>query len=246
MSKYIEDGDVFETNSSGDIVIDQYKNYYDITVIFLDDQRHKKVNGDMVLSGAVFNRYKRTYFGRGFLGEGVYSTKDKKAFSCWRNMLKRCYNKELPDYIYYADVDVCEEFLDFQRFANWYYDNHVSGWQLDKDLLCAVDKRLYSPDTCIFLPVEVNTLMTNKTKITETPMGISYDKSRGVYRGYFKKDGKRVLLGSGKDYKVILPKYIDLKHKHIEELHLKYKNRVPDEVFHNIKNKFDKYIMEYC
>jgi len=74
-------------------------------------------------------------------------------------MLQRCYDS---DYYLrcptYKDVTVCIDWHDFQVFGDWYDEQYKEdGWRLDKDLL-GVDEEIYSPETCVFIPKELNNL----------------------------------------------------------------------------------------
>lgn len=80
----------------------------------------------------------------------------REAYSVWYNMLRRCYDKANKDFKYYSDVAVCIEWHDFQVFAQWFYDNRIVGYHLDKDKLSAPGCRMYSPSTCCFLSPEDN------------------------------------------------------------------------------------------
>ena len=52
----------------------------------------------------------------------------------------------------------------------WWLENQVDGWQLDKDLVG--DGKLYSPDTCVFVPSWVNSFASNCTAARgENPIG---------------------------------------------------------------------------
>lgn len=101
-----------------------------------------------------------------------------KVCALWENLRVRC--ELLPErdesrFGKYSDVRVCDEWLDYQNFAEWAYnvDYFERGWQLDKDLLS--NENIYSPDTCVFLPVEVNNILNTKTrKRGELPMGLSW------------------------------------------------------------------------
>lgn len=67
------------------------------------------------------------------------------------NIVYRIENQES-----YCEVTVCDEWQrDFEKFYDWCLDNYVEGWQIDKDLLSG-DEKIYSPDTCLFVPPEVN------------------------------------------------------------------------------------------
>lgn len=114
---------------------------------------------------------------------GFYKTRvdGRKTKECqlWENMRVRIDYLPLLDktkYGKYIGVTVCEEWKDFQVFSAWfgsisYYEN---GWQLDKDLLFK-GNTTYSPDTCVFLPEEVNKAL-NVVNRSRSPicLGISH------------------------------------------------------------------------
>jgi hypothetical protein len=57
-------------------------------------------------------------------------------------MLKRRYSKKGEHYKYYKDVKICEEWYNFQNFAEWFENNYnpetMQSWQLDKDILVKI------------------------------------------------------------------------------------------------------------
>lgn len=102
-----------------------------------------------------------------------------KAYGSWKNMLERCYSAKYhriqPTYI---GVKVCGDWLSFMAFRKWWAENQVDGWQLDKDLLS--DDRIYSPETCIFVPSWLNNFTTHRAaKRGEWPIGVYFDKRSG-------------------------------------------------------------------
>lgn len=94
-----------------------------------------------------------------------------KSYRDWQNMLRRCYDSKYQElYPTYADCTVCEDWLKFSKFKEWFdanYPQHLEEQgvilQLDKDLL-GKDSKIYSPDTCVFLPSCVNSFIINKEK----------------------------------------------------------------------------------
>lgn len=82
-----------------------------------------------------------------------------KFYKTWLGMLMRCYNsktiKRKPTYI---GCTVHEEWHSLSKFKEWFDDNYIEGWALDKDLLVK-GNRVYGPDTCAFLPPRINTLI---------------------------------------------------------------------------------------
>ncbi len=106
----------------------------------------------------------------------------------WRSMLERGISKKFKTRRKtYADVYVCEEWLVFSRFKKWVQLQpcheawlNGEGLDLDKDLLVEGNK-VYGPDTCVFVPKKLNSLLVNcSISKNGLPMGVSLD--RGLYR----------------------------------------------------------------
>lgn len=116
-------------------------------------------------------------------------------FQTWRNMLARAYSPSVQkDRKTYIDVSVCEDWLTFSNFKSWMEKQDWEGKQLDKDLLSA-DRKIYSPETCVFLSAELNTFLSVKTtKTSELPVGVHrYRNGRFVAQCHFEESGKRFL-----------------------------------------------------
>ncbi len=102
-----------------------------------------------------------------------------KAYQLWENMRGRIGNNyKNPTY---SEVTVCDEWKDFQVFAKWFQDqvtsgNYTDGYHLDKDFLSGSNKQ-YSPETCVFIPREINNVFVKKTK-TNGCFGVHKSKSR--------------------------------------------------------------------
>lgn len=103
------------------------------------------------------------------------------AYTDWRSMLGRCYcEKYINRYPTYRGVSVCDEWLTFSSFREWWLDNQVDGWQLDKDMIG--NGLVYSPDMCIFIPGLLNsfTLDTGSSR-GEFKIGACYSKKVGKF-----------------------------------------------------------------
>ncbi|CAM0054864.1 HNH endonuclease [Vibrio phage 184E37-3b] len=122
------------------------------------------------------------YFGKGYNSRGKYQVQvDKKtttAFKRWKGLLKRCYSESYKNKDRYSvrGCYVADHWLDFQNFAEWFYENQVDGWEIDKDLHKSL---VYSEDTCVSLPKEINTLLTEYTSERD---GVSYHKRLERYQ----------------------------------------------------------------
>ena len=171
----------------------EYKDARDITVEFQDEYKEKfHTTYQHFKKGEVKNPYDKNVFGAGYIGVGKYKVigKNKKptsAYATWADMIKRCYDayyiNKNPTYI---DCYVCNEWLNFQNFAEWYYKNiyncNNERMHLDKDILIKGNK-IYSPETCIIVPQRINSLFTKSDKARgEYPIGVSHYKGNDTLR----------------------------------------------------------------
>lgn len=133
---------------------------------FLDEFKAiKEVDVTNIKRGRFLNPYAKTLYNTGYLGEGSYEVNingiTTMAYDRWRNMIKRCYSEICcindPSY---NEATVDERWHCFQTFAEWYYENGIHEYHLDKDLL-GNGVKIYSPETCIFIPQSVNIFLTN-------------------------------------------------------------------------------------
>ena len=182
-------GTIFKTHEGYDIeVIEKLKN--DMRKIkFLDEYGYEKlVSKYTIIQTFIKNPYHKSVCGVGYYGVGEYIGKlgdiKNRYYATWRSMLERCYSEKasirLPTY---KNVTVCEEWLNFQNFAKWHEENYpyeIEGvkFSLDKDLLQeGIENKIYSPETCLFLPQKVNGFIANRTlKNKSGYTGVSLDK----------------------------------------------------------------------
>lgn len=116
-------------------------------------------------------------------------------FQTWRNMIVRAYSKSLHKARKtYCDVTVCSKWLRFSTFKAWMEQQDWEGNQLDKDLLSKGDK-IYSPETCVFISIELNSFLSVKTtKTTDLPVGVHrYRNGRFAAQCHTGKDSSRFL-----------------------------------------------------
>jgi len=158
-------GDVVETKYNGEIEVLEKKSqsYY---VRFLNTGYERWAHSGQLYKGLISDPYSRTVAGVGYVGEGDYKpSQHPKTYSKWCNMVNRCYNTNHAGYQAYGarGVTVCEEWLCFQTYAAWHDSNYIAGYHLDKDLLSEGGK-VYSPDSCCFLPREINNIVIGKVQ----------------------------------------------------------------------------------
>lgn len=152
-------GTEFSLNCGGVAVIVSYNGALDVDVA-LGDGFIKKVQIGDLRKGQVSDKSIPTVCGVGYIGNGdhkpSFQSKDTAVYSIWRAMIHRCYSLKRDRYHNYDDCIVCSEWHSFQNYANWYIDNHVEGFEVDKDIKIPGNK-VYSPDACMFVSKRKNT-----------------------------------------------------------------------------------------
>lgn len=102
-------------------------------------------------------------------GVGINDTDIKKremlkCYDAWKNMIQRCYNPKIQEeYPTYGGCYVCEEWLLLSNYKKWYDTNYIENYHVDKDLLVLRNK-VYSPQTCRFVPESINNLIIDSAK----------------------------------------------------------------------------------
>ena len=152
-------GEVFPTKC-GDLVVEKYVSALEIVVKFVGTGFSTVTNAGNIRQGSVKDPYVPSTFGVGFLGFGKHKANSRRmrstAYVCWHNMIKRCYCKKYQEkQPWYSGCSVVKSWHNFQNFAEWYYDNYVDGFELDKDIKVFGNK-VYSPEFCQFVPPQVN------------------------------------------------------------------------------------------
>ena len=177
--------------------------------------------------------------GIGYIGEqrNLIDRKSKKnAYTCWRNMIQRCYSKRMHDkHPTYINCEVCKDWHCFVEFEKWFNENYKKGWCLDKDIL-KKGNQIYSPETCCFVPNEINTLFTKRQNHRgNTPIGVIYCKERRgfkeCYKVLFTKGSKKTYIGCFKTAEDAFQAYKKSKEDWIKELANKYRDKLDKHVY---------------
>lgn len=235
MAKLNRVGEKYTTNEGYIVEITEYNSNSDVEISF-DSGCKIKCQFVSVLKGSIKNPYHKSVCGVGFLGEGVYKSSinkiETKSYKHWRVMLQRCYNEKAQERRKnYKDAIVCEEWFNYQNFAEWFEENYVEGWQLDKDILVKGNK-IYSPETCCFLPLEINIQFTNKTN--RKLSGVV--KRKNSFLCQVGINGKRVYIGSYKTEDEAIYNYRIVRENYIKSLADKYKQQLNSQVFNILIN----------
>jgi len=232
-------GERFLTNEGYWIEIVKFFGALDCTIKF--DIGGHTMTGMQIANlkrGVVRNVFHRSVFGMGYLGEGKYRTKvngeTTKSYSTWQSMIQRCYSekslKKRPSYI---GCSVDERWHNYQVFAKWYEENQIEDCDLDKDIIVKWNK-IYSPETCVFVPHEINTSLTKRDKKTDLPIGIVKKKNR--FQARLNKGDMRIYLGLFRTIEEAFQVYKIAKESYIKELAEKWKSVITPECYNALMN----------
>lgn len=171
------------------------------------------------------NETKKSHLIYGVATNNLFNMKGTSLYLEWRNMLQRCYSeswkKKHPCYV---GCSVCNEWLSLGNFKEWFDTNYISGYQLDKDILVKGNK-VYSPETCCFVPQEINKLTTNmKSRRGKYPQGVSY-QSKGNWARYYANisiNSKWLNLGCYTTPEEAFQAYKSAKEQYVKEIATKY------------------------
>lgn len=198
--KDLKNGSKHMTTQCGYITVLRYENAKSVTIRFDNTGHVKTVKACVIRTGNIQDPLARTLCGIGFFGIGeMTQTNCKDAGNSWRSMISRCYSESyLRVKPTYRVCSVADDWHNFQNFARWYKENYPkdSGeYHLDKDLLI-VGNKIYSPESCIFIPQWLNSFMSGAMAIRgDWPIGVSFSKSHRKFESYCNYMGKRKHLG---------------------------------------------------
>ena len=191
-------------------------------------------------NGEIKCPYERRVHGEGYLGVGehkaVSNGKKTKVYKAWNSMIERCYDKRVhaknPTY---TDCEVCEEWKNFQNFAEWfeqnYYEIEEERMHLDKDILCKGNK-IYAPDKCVFVPQRINSLFIKCDATRGSfPIGVSYYKASGKYVAQCQVENRPKNLGHFNTPEEAFLAYKTFKEAYIKQVADEYKDKIPKELY---------------
>lgn len=236
----------------------EYNSYTDIIVEFQDKYKARvhTTYQHFKKDAWVKNPYHPRVFGVGYIGQGKYETqkdkKKKRVYQTWMSMLQRCYDPYyINEHLTYIDCYVCEEWHNFQNFAEWYYKNYyeVEGdrVELEKDILIKNNK-IYSPQTCIFVPRRINVLFIKSNKLRgEYPIGVCENSDKKYGYKYLtaqcnildeNRRRKNIHLGEfplNKPFQAFTA-YKNFKENYIKQVADEYKDLIPEKLYNAMMN----------
>ena len=253
--KYLNDvshkdcvGRILKSKNSGDFKILKYNDSRNVEIQFLTTGYKTTVQVGDIRSGEIKDPYLASVFGVGVLGTKYQSRVNgvlTKEYDIWKSMLRRCYSddfkKKRPTYI---GCEVSDNFKNYEYFYEWCnsqvgFGNDGDGnpFQLDKDLLVKGNK-VYSENTCVFIPSEINSLLINCTASRgENLIGVCWHKKGKAFEARVRKNkGGSEHLGLFKTEIEAFNAYKEAKESYIKELANKWKSQIDPRAYKALMN----------
>ena len=196
-------GKVCKSKSSGDFKVLKYNDRANVEIQFLKTGFEMVARLSHIRNGKVKDPYSPSVYGIGVLGNKYPSSeggRNTKEYMLWYSMLTRCYSdafkKKRPTY---EGCKVSNSFKSYEYFYEWCNEQIGFGnqdWHLDKDLLIKGNK-VYSENTCVFIPSEINSLLVKNTASRgEHLIGVYWHNKRKAFEARVRKNkGKSEYLG---------------------------------------------------
>ena len=249
--KYLNDisykdcvGKVCKSKSSGDFKIVKYNDARNVVIQFLKTGFETTAQLGDIKIGKVKDPYSPSVFGVGVVGTkypSMINGVQTKEYELWKSMLRRCcsdtYKKKNPTYI---GCEVSDNFKSYEYFYEWCHKQigfGNEGWQLDKDLLVKGNK-VYSENTCVFLPKEINVALTKSTASRgEHLIGVYWHKRNKAFVAMVNKNkGTQEHLGYFKTEIEAFNAYKIAKEAFVKEQANKFNSQIDPRAYSALMN----------
>ena len=236
-------GKVCKSLNSGDFKILKYNDARDVEIQFLKTGYETTVELVSIRIGKVKDPYIPSVYGVGIVGTKYLASVNggnTKEYLLWHGVLQRCcsddFKKKNPTY---RDCEVSKNFKSYEYFYEWCHkqigfgsDGNGFPFHLDKDLLIKGNK-VYSENTCVFIPQEVNTLLIKSVASRGKHLiGVSWSNtSKSFIARVAKNKGKQEYLGSFNTEIEAFNAYKVAKESFIKEQAEKWKGQIDKRAY---------------
>ena len=230
-------GEVYENNVGLKFVVIEYNGCNDVKVKFVDSSYTTFSTAGNIKSGSVKDKMSPSVYGVGVVGVNSISTNQKphQEYVFWNSMLQRCYDLSYklkrPTYIGCTSSNNFKYYPYFKDWCNKHVGFGNKGWCLDKDILVKGNK-LYSEDTCCFVPREINSLfaLSGNTRGLN-PIGVQFNLEEGNYSARVSRDGKHCHIGTYETKEDAFLWYKEAKELHIKSVAKRWFGKIDQNVF---------------
>ena len=246
-------GKVCKSKSSGDFKIVKYNHSKNVEIQFTNTGFETTVELGSIRNGKVKDQYVASVCGVGIVGAKYPITvngRNTKEYALWQNMLERCYSDinvcdvSKKKYPTYEGCEVSDKFKSYEYFYEWCHkqigfgnDGNGNPFHLDKDLLIKGNK-VYSENTCVFLPQEINSLLIKSTASRgEYLIGVSWCKRNKAFVARVRKNkGRSERLGLFKTEIEAFNAYKTAKESFVKEQANKFKSQIDIRAYNALMN----------
>ena len=233
-------GEIRVNNFGSEMVIVGYRSNKDIDIHFPEyNWTIENVQYTNFTAGKIRCPYEPRVHNVGCIGEGKYSvhenSKIARSYVIWQDMIARCYDPKWQEKNAhtYVDCEVCEEWRNYQNFAEWYEQNYyeVPGQRmdLDKDILTKGNK-IYGPNTCVFVPQNINKLFTKcDASRGDCPIGVR--RRNRKYTSSCSTNNGRIHLGTYDTPEEAFEAYKTFKEDYIKQIADQYIELIPQSLY---------------
>ena len=241
-------GKVCKSLNSGDFKILKYNDRANVEIQFLKTGFETIVQLGNIKSGLIKDPYSPSVYGIGIVGtkypisDGEVLTKE---YMLWCSMLRRCYSDTYKKKNQtYEGCKCSDNFKSYEYFYEWCQkqvgfgvEGNGNPFQLDKDLLVKGNK-VYSENTCVFVPAEINSLLIKCTASRGTHLiGVSWSKTNKAFVAMVSRSkGKQEYLGTFNTEIEAFNAYKQAKETFIKEQANKFKSQIDIRAYNALMN----------
>lgn len=235
-------GETFTSKVFGVIKIVEYFTNRNCTIQFEDGTIVKNIQYGHLKDDQIKNPNTPNIHGVGFIGQGNYTSwkEHLRIYKTWVGVLDRCYSTRLHEiHPTYIGCTADPNWHNYQVFAKWYEENfkhHMGSWHLDKDILQKGNK-IYSPETCCFVPSQINTLFTKGKSVRGAyPIGVGINKSNKFHARISRDSKTRIHLGTFDTSGEAFQAYKTAKEDYIKEVAELWKDSISENTYKALYN----------
>lgn len=168
-------------------------------------------------------------------------------YNQWWHIVSRCrvggyYQASNPTYegcTFASSWESYDVWVTWARDQVGFLERDAKGalWQIDKDILFKGNKH-YSPDTCVFVPREINLFYTERQRFRgDYPKGVYFKKTHQKYVAQVQiGQGSQKHLGVFHTADEAFSSYREAKAEHAKQLAIKYAGLVDPRVIDALNN----------